>query len=48
MHNLVFQSNSLGVSGECEEEAEIPMSAWKQGEWARETEGSLAYSLSAA
>lgn len=42
MHNLVFQSNSLDFSWKCEEEAEMPVSDWRQGEWARGTEGSSA------
>jgi hypothetical protein len=38
-HNLVFQSNSLDFSWKREEEAEMPMAGWRQGEGARGTEG---------
>lgn len=42
MYNLVFQSNSFDFSWKCEEEADMPMSDWRQGEWARGAEGSPA------
>lgn len=42
MHSLVFQSNSLDFSWKCEEEAEMPMSDWRRGEWARGAAGSSA------
>lgn len=48
IHNLVYQSNSLDFSWKSEEEAEMPMSAWRQGNGPEKQKAVEPYSLSAA
>lgn len=48
IYNLVYQSNSLDFSWKREEEAEMPVSAWRRGDGPEKQKAAEAYSPSAA
>ena len=48
IYNLVYQSNSLDFSWKREEEAEMPMSAWRRGDGPEKQKAAEPHSPSAA